>query len=76
MVYRLGKSPYLLFRKLGRTLAVLEWDRAKRRRPNQKPRKVNKPRSTKCEALQDDSSDEISSVDEAGESLFRSKEEL
>ena len=56
--------------------AVLEWDRAKRRRPNQKPRKVYKSRSTKREALQDDSSDELSSVEEAGESLFRSEEEL
>lgn len=56
--------------------AVLEWDKAKRRRPNQKLRKVYKPRSTKNVVLQDDSSDELSSVEEAGKSLFRIEEEL
>ena len=57
--------------------AVKEWDRAKRRRPSQKCRKVYKQRSTKCSLLKKDSSDEVSSSEGSEEtpSLFRSEEE-
>lgn len=57
--------------------AVLDWDRAKRRRPNQKQRKVYKSRLTTSEAMQDYlSDDELSSVEEGEESLFKSEEDL
>jgi len=51
----------------------MEWERAKRRRPNQKPRKVYKQRLAKC-VLKQDSSGDLSSSEESEETLFRSEE--
>ena len=54
------------------TNAIKEWDRAKRRRPNQKRRKAYKKRvPTKRLHLNEDSSDERSSEESSEESLFK-----
>ena len=54
--------------------AVMQWDKAKRRRPNQKPRRVYNPRPPKHVA-KEDSSEDLSSSEEYEDTLFRSEEE-
>ena len=55
--------------------AVMQWDKAKGRRPNQKPRGVYNPRPPKHVAKELDSSEDLSSSEEYEDTLFRSEEE-